>query len=41
LIEKKEKVYITPIYGGWNTSLPTYENGFFTLELSKTGQIIL
>jgi hypothetical protein len=23
-------------YEGWNTSPPTYENGFFTPELSKT-----
>jgi hypothetical protein len=34
-----EKVYFTPTYEGWNTSPPTYENGFFTLELSQTRQI--
>jgi hypothetical protein len=36
-----EKVQITPTYGGWITSPPTYETGCFTPELFKTGQIPL
>jgi hypothetical protein len=27
-----------PTYEGWNTSPPTYENGFLPPQLSKTGQ---
>jgi hypothetical protein len=36
---KWKKSTSPPTCDGWNTSPPTYENEFFTPELSKTGQI--